>query len=112
MVVMPIFSNISSHFSYSLDLEGSTYQFAFAWNYRESQWYLTISDVSGNIIKAGIKLVVGLAMLKTLRNYAVPPGDLYIVNISSTANLTLTKDNLGDQLQLLYYTVADIAGLA
>ena len=104
MIIMPIFSSLSSHFTYAISLDGTLYNFNFYWNTRDSAWYMDILDNNNNMIHASFKLVVGYALLTQWQAYAVPPGQLIIYNLANNANTPLNLSSLGSQYMLLYIT--------
>jgi hypothetical protein len=108
MVLMPIYSNVSSKFSYTISLDGINYKFHFHYNYRESFWYMDIADANDNIIRANFKLVTNYSLLTQWRAYSVPVGDLVVLNIFNTS-LSLDDTNIGQDYQLIYFTAAELA---
>lgn len=64
------------HFSYSLELDGSTYGFELKWNARAGDtgaWFVTVSDASGVVLVAHRRLVVDFPFLARFRSDAGLP---------------------------------------
>lgn len=68
-------------FEFATELEGVTYTFTFRWNDRQEAWSMDIGDGEGNLLAAGIKVVVDVPLLFTLRLLpGLPPGELMVID--------------------------------
>lgn len=65
-----------------VDLSGVEYNLRFTWNYRESFWYVTISDLNEVVIAGSIKVVVGKPLLLEVPVSNRPDGNLIAVDTS------------------------------
>lgn len=84
-----------------VELSGVSYLLRFTWNFREEFWYLTISDVDGNVIAGNIKIVIGKPLLDEVPGTAKPAGNLLALDTSNKdeeAGLT----DLGDRVLLMW----------
>lgn len=113
MVVFPVFQNISSRYTYNLEINSIVYIFKFSWNAREENWYMTIIDSSENIIIAGIKLVVNYWLLKQYKwIYNLFEGNIILRDMNMTPeDKGLTFDNFGIRYQLLFFTLDEMEDL-
>lgn len=87
------------------DLSGKRYGLYIAYNTRQEAWFMAISDVNGNLLLAGIRLVPGIFFLEKYRASVsgLPPGELWLVDIEgklSTAEAT--RENLSTRFALTY----------
>lgn len=67
-------------FNFTVNLEGNDYRFDFRYNKREDFWYFDMSDVVGNILRAGIKCVVNFPVIRTMSQQDRPPGEVIILD--------------------------------
>jgi hypothetical protein len=90
-------------------LEGQTYVLEFRWNTRDSSWYLSLYDVDGSVLVAGLRLRHAAPTLRHVADLGKrPPGELILVGSEAT------YDNFGKEAQLLYVereTVEEILGV-
>jgi len=85
-------------------LDGQTFALTFDWSGREDRWYLQVSDTSGNVLVAGVKLVPKISLLRSLTSDIRPAGELRLVTTDGAAP-TLTTIN---QATLVYIPAADL----
>lgn len=87
-------------------LEGTTYNLAFQYNQRCACWYLSIADASNVDIYNGIKLVVGIPLLRKCTDPRRPPGDFLVISSTTDDSPPSLLDLLPDsgRCQLLYIT--------
>lgn len=50
---------------FTVELDGSDYEFRFQFNAREGFWYFDLLDADGNYIRAGVKVVSNFPVLRT-----------------------------------------------
>lgn len=98
-----------------IDLEDSTYVFAFTWNERaqngdgsRGSWFLDILDVDGNLIVAGRRCVVNTDLLAQYHHLAVPPGALMAFD-TTNRELDPSEADFGTRVVLVYMTAAEVA---
>lgn len=96
-------------FDVQVTLEDVTYTLQFRWNVREEAWYMHILDAEGTtVLHAGLKLVADWP-LATYTTERQPPGIL-VARDTSGEGRDPGLDDLGDRVQLVYYTLAEIEG--
>jgi len=83
-----------------VDLDGAAYTLSFAWNRRDSSWYLSLADAAGPIA-SGIRVVVDTPLTQFVASNRKPPGTLMALDTSG-AGLDPGIDELGGRVQLLY----------
>lgn len=104
-VVLP-FDNTLSNFSEQLTLENELYTFEFIWNERAEQWDMSILDIDQVSIVEGIKLVLNYDLFDQYPGRGLPPGALFAIDTTGDEK-RITRDNIGDVVQLMYLTEAE-----
>jgi hypothetical protein len=97
--------NNTARWEMRVDLSGKRYGLYIAYNTRQEAWFMSISDVDGNLLLAGIRLVPGIFFFEKYRVSVpgLPPGELWLVDIEgklSTAEVT--RENLSTRFALTY----------
>lgn len=97
-------------FFFTTVLDGVHYGFDFNWNDRDQAWYFDVSDGAGNLIQAGIKLVLGAYLGRAMR---VPPFStgVFVAVDTSGEQKDAGIDDLGARIQLYYIPDQDLATL-
>ena len=96
-----------SSYSQLTTLEGTTYTLQFDYNQRCASWSLSIADASNVDIVNGIKLSVGIPLLRKCVDPRRPPGDLIVISASPTDQTPpglLELLPVSGRCQLLYVT--------
>ena len=100
--VIPITNaNNDGNFYFTVDLDGSIYEFRFNHNSRDGYWYYDILDNSGNYIKAGAKAVVNWPGLRLQRSRSGPPGEILFED-SRELPQDPTLNSLGREALFMY----------
>lgn len=88
---------------YEIEVELSAVSFLlrFTWNYREEFWYLTISDVDGNVVAGNVKLVISKPLLLEVPGTDKPDGNLIAIDTSG-ADLEAGLNDLGERVLLMW----------
>lgn len=105
MLTIPFNSTLDS-FSQQIDLDGQTYVFTFSWNNRESAWYLGLTTLEEEQITDGIKLVLGMELLKRTARPGIPPGELYCMALGQD-QATIGRNDMGVTVSLIYVPEAE-----
>lgn len=98
----------TSHFTFSTELEGVSYSFSFRWNDRDGAWFMGIGDGSGNPLVAGIKVLLGVALLGRRPAPGLPPGNIIVID-TTDQDIDAAYEDLGRRIQLYYLTTDEIA---
>lgn len=95
-------------FGFSVELEGVNYGFTFRWNERSSQWSMDVADGDGNLLVAGIRVVVDVPMLLRYRSIPrLPPGDIVAVD-STDQSRDPDFEDLGRRVEVFYISSDEI----
>lgn len=100
LLSLPLFNDVT-HYDYSIELEGVTYQFEFRWNARDASWYLSVMTADGEPLLLGRRMVIGSDLLVRLRDARRPPGQLFLLDTSGEDREAGQYD-LGVRAQLYY----------
>lgn len=97
----PLFSQVTT-------LAGRDYILTFAWNLRESAWYLDIADQDGVVLAASLKLTVNYPLLARRTDPRLPAGVIYPLDRSG-AGIDPGLDDLGTRVVLMFIELSDLA---
>jgi len=100
----------SLHWEQSVTLDGVPYTMLFQYNRRAGHWYLHLSDAEGAPIGSSLRLVINLPLLRRLHAVGGPPGELILVDESSSPR-DPQRDDLGVRHRLYYLDAAELAVL-
>ena len=100
-----------ANYSFTVDLDGVEFQLAFKFNERDDAWFLTLSDVNGNILRAGLKVVNGWTLLRLWVDATAPAGDMIAVNQGEVSEPATLKQ-LGEEVLLTYLDAEELAAVA
>lgn len=89
-----------NNYTMEIDLDGAEYTLGFRWNFRDSFWYLSISNADGPIV-SGVKITVGTDLLANVPHEDAPPGEL-VATDTSGADSEPAINELGDRVRLIY----------
>jgi hypothetical protein len=98
------------HIEMQVTLERVVYSLEFLFNQRQGAWFLNIRTEAGELLLAGIRVVVGFPLGRRSPNPKLPPG-LFVAVDTSGANLDPGENDLGGRVQLLYFESAEVAAL-
>lgn len=100
VIELPL-DNQHPSFSFSTELDGSTYNFQFRWNGRIQSWIFDIFDGSNDPIQTGNPLIVEFELLKQNKSQSRPPGN-FIASNTSQVGVDATRFNIGSDVKLYY----------
>ena len=93
-------------------MDGVNFVLSFAFNGRESCWYLSLLTPDGTPLATGLKLVVSLFLLNGRAQEGLPPGDLLVYTpAADTSPPGLKELGAGARCQLIYLDAAEMASL-
>lgn len=94
-------------YSQVTQLEGVEYVFELLWSDREACWFLGVSDQDGNAIALGIKLITSWPLLRRFRDARLPPGRLFLLDMTGAKGEISAPTDLGGRFKLKYITSDD-----
>lgn len=97
---LPVRSDIPSY-EFRVDLEGTTYTFAFRFNERMERWVMDVKTENNIPILLGLPVLIGTDFFVRFQSDSLPPGQLFIINLK--ANFTeADRDAFGSDVITLY----------
>lgn len=102
------FSNTFSNFSEDITLEGVPYKLEFTYNTRSTQWLMSVLDIDSTALINGIPLVLNFNLLTQYPGRDLPPGEFYVIDTTQKEE-TVTRDNIGPVLSLIYIPEDELA---
>jgi hypothetical protein len=85
----------------TVPLEQTAYVFNFKWNTSFSFWTMDILDPQGDLLIAGLKLVLHVELLRRYQNALLPPGELRVIDTEG-ALTEISRADMGVFAQLIY----------
>lgn len=79
------------------------------WNTRDEAWYLTVLSEEGDVIRSGLKLVLGALVGVRVRDPDFPDG-VFVVSDLSNTGLDAGLDDMGARVAVHFYTRAELLG--
>ncbi|MDR2952567.1 MAG: hypothetical protein LBU82_04910 [Treponema sp.] len=104
-IELPLPSDKAARWEMKVDLSGKRYGFYIAYNTRQDAWFMSILDVNGELLIAGLRLVTGTSFLDKYRASVpeLPPGELHLADREAKkAAAEVTRDNLNNRFALVY----------
>ncbi len=103
---IPIRSDLD-YYSMTVSLAGIDYRLSFAYNTRDSRWYMSVAQADGTVLVSGTPIVVDMPLLLRFTDTDLPAG--YLVATDSTGEgLEPEKDDFGDRVKLVFIPSADL----
>lgn len=95
----------------TVQLDGISYVLSFLFNFRERNWYFTISTPAGVVLAAGIKVISNRSLLRGQVDDVLPPGDLVALVSDPNDDSPPALADLGKakRVELLYLDAAELA---
>ena len=100
VVIIPTRTDIGNY-DFKISLDGSVFGISFVFNSREEFWYFDLTDSTGNAIRSGIKVVLGIPLLRLMAQTSRPLGEPIAVGPSGDA-MEAGLEDLGDRVLLAY----------
>ncbi len=91
-------------------LDGTAYRLAFAWNTTEEYWALDLRRDDGTYLFRGLRLTLGVNILRQFVAAGFPPGSLVAVDTSGQGVEAGRDDLYSGRVTLVYLTAAEVAG--
>jgi hypothetical protein len=109
MIIIPTRTNIPAYREI-VSIEETNFEFEFRWNAREESWTMDIRTELGVDIIAGVKVIPDWDLLGRFTSELLPTGK-FLAFDTSGGGLPPGLQDLGDRVQLLYMTEAELAAL-
>ena len=93
--------NLDPAFTFSVDLDGETYNFKFRWNGRMETWKFDLLDSALEPIVYGIPFYSSLDLLAQIVLPNRPPGVLFALNFAQ-AGLSADRFSIGGDVKFFY----------
>ena len=106
MIIITI-ENVSPRFIQEVELDGTTFVFAFEWNDRDQSWSFNLLSSERVPVIQGVGVRVGIPLLNRYTGIAGPLGALEAIDTSG-AGLDPGFADLGARVQLAYTPIAEI----
>jgi len=104
IITIPFFN--FTQFTQEIALDGIPYIFTFTWNSRGEFWTIGISDKEQNTLISGIKLVLGLELLRKFPDKSLPPGRLFVFDVTGNELPIAYDDFVDGRCDLIYETIS------
>lgn len=104
--VMPTRQDLA-RYSFSIELDGATFQLSFEWNDRDAGWYFSIADTNGVPLLSGRRIVLNYPLINIYRDARLPAGTFMALDSTGTGTEAGLSD-LGARVKLFYIPVADL----
>lgn len=96
-----------THYDMQVVLDGTTYTLELRWNTRASAWFMHIFTEAGDPIVCGVRVVVDQPLGARTRDARRPSGFMFAVDTSGK-HVDPTIDDLGERVQIIYLTAAEL----
>lgn len=106
--VIPIRSDRAEDDGIRVRLDGVFYRFRLAWNTRFEYWSIGIRDDSGTPLLDGLRITLGVNMLRQFVGAMYPPGWLVAVDTSGSSTPPGRYDLYNRRVQLVYLPAAEV----
>jgi hypothetical protein len=106
MIIIPCRTDLA-HYEMSIPLDGTTFGLEFRWNTREGVWYFDVKTEAGDIVEAGIKVVLDWPLMSRCVDPRRPPGR-FLASDTTQRDLAPGLTDLGDRVRLYYVSPDDL----
>lgn len=109
-VVIPVRTRRAADDAIRVRLDGPEYTLKLQWNTRIGYWSLSLFTADGTPLFEGLRLVVGVNMLRQFVGENFPPGALVAVDTQGKDEDPGRFDLVDNRVQIVYLTAEDVAG--
>jgi hypothetical protein len=92
-------------------MDGVEYLLDFAWNTRDSRWYVSIKDADGVSLVESCAVVVDYPLFRKYASARLPPGYLMAIDTSGAGEDMTEMEDLGVRVQLVYLSEDEVSAL-
>ena len=100
----PTFVDLPAY-TYSIQLDGTTYQLTYTYNDRMSRWMISIADNAGNVLVGEVPVIVNYPLFDRYKVAGLPLGTLFAYDTLNT-NADPTRYELGDRVRIYYQSAS------
>ena len=104
--VLPLRTDLPAY-RFQVELEGRTYGLRLRWNERAAAWFLSVLTADDALLLSGVKVVVGVPLLRRHVDSRLPPGELMALD-TARADAEAGLEELGARVVLTYTEAADL----
>lgn len=108
-ILIPL-DSVRAFSTQKIDLVDATFRIDMAWNGRDETWWMNLYTEQGDAIVVGTPLVPDWDLLGRYRDSRLPAGHFFAVDTSG-AGLPPGRNDLGDRVQLVFFTDEEVAAL-
>lgn len=109
MIVLP-FVPSEPFYQFATVIEDQNYVFDVRWNGRDSAWYFDVQTETNEVIRRGIKVVLG-AYLGRVSTHALFENGAIVALDTSRKQVDATFDDIGVRVFVLYLTALELQAL-
>ncbi len=100
-----------TNYTFDVSLDGTVYTFRVYWNVRSGNYFFDLLRATDSaVVLRSARVAVGTAPLVRVTGDARPAGELFVLD-TSEKDTDPELYELGDRVQMLYFSRAEIAAL-
>jgi len=101
--VIPLDNDVPAY-TFTVDMDGDSFQFEFRWNGRISQWVFDLFDGDQNAVQLGYPFYANFELLA--QNVQTNRPDGAMIAIAEVGTIDATRFNIGVEVTLIYDEVS------
>lgn len=99
--IIPVRNDVPA-FSVRVILSGTEFVLGFRFNERDQFWYMAVHDAENSPILSGVRVVLGMPLMRHCRDLRRPVGDLMAIDQTQSGSECTTVEAFGDRVLLVY----------
>ena len=107
IIDLPVVGSIA-HYDFTTTIGNATYKLELNWNTREQFWYMGVTDANGNVLLAGIKLVLGTFLGRAAHGFSPFKDGVFVCYDSTRKGQEASFDDIGGRVKLRYIPSEDL----
>lgn len=100
VVIIPTRTDIGNY-DFDISLDAVVFRISFLFNSRENFWYFNLFDSTGTAIRSGVKVVLGIPLLRLMAQISRPLGEPIAIAPTDDA-IEAGLEDLGGRVLLAY----------
>jgi hypothetical protein len=109
MIALPLIPSVS-HYSFATTIENETYAFTMRWNARDAAWYMDVFTEAGDVLRQGVKVVLGAYLGRASSDGFFNKGVL-VARDTSGQGVEAGYNDLGTRVEVVYLSALDIQAM-